>query len=43
MFQEVNKAANALRELGLGLGDPIGIFMPMIPEIAVALLAIAKI
>ncbi|MFX1558966.1 MAG: AMP-binding protein [Promethearchaeota archaeon] len=43
LFREVNKAANALRELGLGLGDPIGIFMPMIPEIAVALLAIAKI
>ncbi len=43
LYREVNKAANALHELGLGLGDPIGIFMPMIPEIAVALLAIAKI
>ena len=43
LFKEVNKMANALRGLGLGLGDPIGIFMPMIPEIAVALLAIAKI
>ena len=43
LFREVNKAANALRELGLGPSDPIGIFMPMIPEIAVALLAIAKI
>ena len=43
LFKEVNRMANALRELGLGLGDPIGIFMPMIPEIAVALLAIAKI
>jgi acetyl-CoA synthetase len=43
LFHEVNKAANALREIGLGVGDPIGIFMPMIPEIAVALLAIAKI
>ncbi|MFW9835356.1 MAG: AMP-binding protein, partial [Candidatus Thorarchaeota archaeon] len=40
---EVNKAANALRSLGLGLGDPIGIFMPMVPETAIALLAIAKI
>ncbi|MHA2150037.1 MAG: AMP-binding protein [Candidatus Thorarchaeota archaeon] len=43
LFRKVNKTANALRELGLGLGDPIGIFMPMVPETVVALLAIAKI
>ena len=43
LFLEVNKAANALRQLGLGLGDPIGIYMPMVPETVVALLAIAKI
>ncbi|MFW9808872.1 MAG: AMP-binding protein [Candidatus Thorarchaeota archaeon] len=43
LYREVNKAANALRSIGLGLGDPIGIYMPMIPEITVALLAIAKI
>ncbi len=43
LFREVNKAANALRFLGLGSGDPVGIFMPMVPEIVVALLAIAKI
>jgi len=43
LFREVNKAANALRSLGLGSGDAIGIYMPMVPEIAVALLAIAKI
>lgn len=41
--QEINKTANALRSLGLGKGDAIGIFMPMTPEIVVALLAIAKI
>ncbi|MBP6015308.1 MAG: AMP-binding protein [Candidatus Promineofilum sp.] len=40
---EVNRCANALRALGLGLGDAVGLFMPMTPEIAVALLAIAKI
>lgn len=40
---EVNRCANALRELGLGKGDGIGLFMPMTPEIVVALLAIAKI
>ena len=43
LYLEVNKAANALRSLGLGKGDAIGLFMPMVPEIAVALLAIAKI
>jgi acetyl-CoA synthetase len=43
LYKEVNKTANALRSLGLGKGDAIGIFMPMVPEIAVALLAIAKI
>ncbi|MFW9965654.1 MAG: AMP-binding protein [Candidatus Thorarchaeota archaeon] len=43
LYLEVNKAANALRSLGLGKGDSIGLFMPMVPEIVVALLAIAKI
>lgn len=43
LYRQVNQAANALRELGLGKGDPIGIYMPMIPEIVIALLAIAKI
>jgi acetyl-CoA synthetase len=40
---EVNRCANALRELGFKKGDAIGIYMPMTPEIAVALFAIAKI
>ena len=40
---EVCRAANAFRELGLGKGDAIGLFMPMIPEIAISLLAICKI
>jgi len=43
LYKEVNKAANALRSLGLGKGDAIGIFMPMTVEIVIALLAIAKI
>ncbi len=43
LYRQVNQAANALRSLGLGKGDAIGIYMPMIPEIVVALLAIAKI
>jgi len=40
---QANQAASALRSLGLGKGDAVGILMPMVPEIAVALLAIAKI
>ena len=41
--REVNRAANALRSLGLGNGDAIGVFMPMTPEIVIAMLAIIKI
>jgi acetyl-CoA synthetase len=43
LAREVNRAANALRSLGLGKGDAIGLFMPMTPEVVIALLAIAKI
>jgi acetyl-CoA synthetase len=43
LYREVNKTANALRSIGLGKGDAIGLFMPMVPEIVIALLAIAKI
>jgi len=35
--------AAVLRSLGLGKGDAIGVFMPMVPEIVVAMLAIIKI
>src|SRR5438270_698592 len=41
--EEVNKMAAALRSLGLGKGDAVGVFMPMVPEIVVAMLAIIKI
>jgi acetyl-CoA synthetase len=40
---QVNKAANALHQLGIGAGDAVGVYMPMIPECVVATLAIAKI
>ena len=40
---EVNRCANALRALGFGKGDAIGLYMPMTPEIVIALFAIAKI
>ena len=41
--REVNRCANALRALGLGKGDAVGLFMPMIPELAIAFLAVIKI
>ena len=40
---QVDRMANALRSLELGKGDAIGVFMPMVPEIVVAMLAIIKI
>jgi acetyl-CoA synthetase len=43
LYRQVNQTANALRSLGLGKGDAIGLFMPMTPEIVIAFLAIAKI
>lgn len=43
LYIEVNRCANMLRAHGLRKGDAIGIFMPMNPEIVVALLAIVKI
>ena len=43
LWRRVNQAANALRSLGLGSGDAIGLYMPMTCEIVVAMLAIAKI
>ena len=40
---EVDEMATALRSLDLGKGDAIGVFMPMVPEIVIAMLAIIKI
>ena len=40
---QVDRMANSLRSLGLGKGDAIGVFMPMVPEIVIAMLAIIKI
>ncbi len=40
---EVCRCANALRSLGIGKGDAVGLYMPMTPELAAAFLAIVKI
>jgi acetyl-CoA synthetase len=41
--REVCRTAALLRELGVGRGDAVGIFLPMIPEVVISLLAVAKI
>ncbi|WP_181610179.1 acetate--CoA ligase [Nonomuraea soli] len=41
--REVNRAANALQELGVRKGDRVAIYMPMIPELPISLLACARI
>ncbi|HEX5606540.1 MAG TPA: AMP-binding protein [Candidatus Binatia bacterium] len=43
LYREVNRFVNGLRQLGLKKGEVVGIFMPMVPEIAVATFALAKI
>jgi acetyl-CoA synthetase len=43
LLREVSKASNALAELGVGKGDRVAIYMPMIPELPIAMLACARI
>jgi len=43
LHQEVCKAANALLALGVQRGDRVAIYLPMIPEAAIAMLACARI
>ncbi|MEX0629522.1 MAG: acetate--CoA ligase [Chloroflexota bacterium] len=43
LLTETCQMANALRELGVGKGDRVAIYMPMIPELPVAMLACARI
>ena len=40
---EVCRCANALREAGIGKGDAVGLYMPMVPEVVIAFLATIKI
>ena len=41
-FTEVNKFANALKSLGVGKGDTVSIYLPMIPELPIAMLSMCK-
>jgi len=43
LLAETKKAANALLDLGIASGDRVAIYMPMIPETVIAMLAVARI
>ena len=43
LHRDVQKAANALLRLGVAKGDRVAIYMPMIPELPIAMLACARI
>ncbi len=43
LYREVNRCASALKALGVKKGDRVAIYMPMVPEVVVAMLACARI
>ena len=43
LHREVCKFANVLKQLGIESGDRVSIYMPMVPELAIAMLACARI
>jgi acetyl-CoA synthetase len=43
MYEEINRLANGLKFLDIGKGDTVGIYMPMLPEVLLALYACLKI
>src|SRR5205807_6777985 len=43
LHHDVQKFANALKDLGVEKGDVVGIYLPMIPQVVVAMLACARI
>jgi acetyl-CoA synthetase len=43
LYREVNQAANMLKNLGVQKGDRVAIYLPMIPELAITMLACSRI
>jgi acetyl-CoA synthetase len=43
LFEQVKQFANALKKIGVEKGDRVAIYLPMVPELAVAMLACARI
>jgi acetyl-CoA synthetase len=43
LYRQVSQFANVLRSLGVGKGDRVALYLPLIPELAIAMLACARI
>ncbi|HSF19033.1 MAG TPA: acetate--CoA ligase [Vicinamibacteria bacterium] len=43
LYRDVNKFANVLKKMGVGKGDRVAIYLPMVPELPIAMLACARI
>ena len=43
LYREVNRFANVLKKLGVGKGDRVAIYLPMIPELPIAMLACTRV
>jgi acetyl-CoA synthetase len=43
LYREVSQFANVLKSLGVGKGDRVALYLPLIPELAIAMLACARI
>ena len=43
LYQQVNQFANVLKSLGVKRGDRVAIYLPLIPELAIAMLACARV
>ncbi len=43
LYRDVNKFANVLKQMGIKRGDRVAIYLPLIPELAIAMLACARI
>ncbi|MBP1912107.1 acyl-coenzyme A synthetase/AMP-(fatty) acid ligase [Thermococcus stetteri] len=43
LYREVNRFASVLKNLGVGKGDRVVIYMPLVPEVVIAMLASARI
>lgn len=43
LWEEVGRFSNALKSLGVGKGDRVAVYMPMVPELPIALLACARL
>jgi acetyl-CoA synthetase len=43
LYRQVSQFANVLKGLGVGRGDRVAIYMPLVPELAIAMLACARI